>query len=46
LAISHDRLGNDYGLSNAADAVMAYSLLHRVVDTDGLAHDVIEIGGK
>jgi hypothetical protein len=25
---------------------VAYSLLHRVVDTDGLAHDVIEIGGK
>ncbi len=25
---------------------VAYSYLHRVVDSDGLAHDVIEIGGK
>ncbi len=25
---------------------VAYSLLHRVVDSDGLAHEVIEIGGK
>lgn len=25
---------------------VAYSYLHRVVDSDGLAHDVIEIGGQ
>ena len=25
---------------------VAYSFLHRVVDSDGLTHDVIEIGGQ